>query len=124
MDAGNSQKLLKISAHGCDPRAGHSGEPTERAEAQRTEGPASSKREYGALQKVPAGAIPGRGNELLRGLLRDEAQRGHLKIGVVALLPAAVAMRIHLNQSRTQGTGTNCGPQQVRSHLGELVVLH
>lgn len=110
MDTGNSQKLLKISANEYDPRTGHSGEPTEQAGAQRTEGPASSKREYGALPKVPAGAIPGRGNELLRGLLRDEAQRGHLKIGVVALLPATVAMRIHLNQSRTQGAGTNRGP--------------
>lgn len=92
------------------PPGGSFGRANRRIKAQRTEGPASSKREDGALQKVPAGAIPGRGNELLRGLLRDEAQRGHLKIEVVALLPAAVAMRIHLNQSRTQGTGTNRGP--------------
>ena len=60
--------------------------------------------------KNPSQELPGQSNELLRGLLRDEAQRRHLKIGVVALLPATVAMRIHLNQSRTQGAGTNRGP--------------
>lgn len=110
MDTGNSQKLLKISANEYDPRTGHSGEPTEQAGAQRTEGPASSKTRIRGPLKNPSQELPGQSNELLRGLLRDEAQRRHLKIGVVALLPATVAMRIHLNQSRTQGAGTNRGP--------------
>lgn len=107
MDTETPRLSLKISANDATP-GGSFGRGNRRIKAQHG-GPASSNENTGP-SKVPAGAIPGRGNETTsrsssgRSSARPPQDRG-------SGASASGGCDAHSPQSEPhQGTGTNCGP--------------